>query len=221
MEKIKDASAVDLLQPPALNNQTWKDLTEAFTELMNINVDGPIEQLETIRYIYKDSDPEMLRKTCRMLGFDVTQDVLSLNAENLTKIVTQLPLYPDQNGTEKFINFIDLLLNSLSEVTYLYTKDYVNFYPEPQGAMIDEGGPWFKTTHIMFSPSMLGLEKLNLGGKTLYARVKELFYAFSPIALVIERMQFVVIFKDFDFLGGSAFGIGAYMPPTELIVTIE
>jgi len=44
-------------------------------------------------------------------------------------------------------------------------------------------------------------------GETLLQRAIELFYAYSPIPLVIEKLRFAVVIDDWP--GGSAFGMAA------------
>ncbi len=214
------ASAEDLLVQILKDNQVWADLTEAFNAVVALNVDDQITQLERIRFIMQDTDQSILQATARMLGFDASQDVLNMNSDSLTRLVSQLPRYPDQNSTQYFTNFIDVLLNSSIKVDYLYSKDYVNFLTVPQGPLITDAtlsdgltpsgamgagggsggagggsGPaqWFKTTHINLNIALLNLQTLVLRpNQTLLARTKELFYSYSPIPLVIERITFAL-----------------------------
>lgn len=216
------ANVQDLAPSLIIENPTWKDMLCVFGQVMDANVEEPIAQLERIRFMEDDSDDDILRYTARLLGFDLTQDVLNLNADNLTKIATQLSMYPDSNGTELFPKFLDLVLNSVTEVEYLYTQDYINFYNKPGGKLVDEGGRWFKTTHIELALVMLSLETLQLNpGVSLFGRVKELFYEFAPAALVIERTDFAIIIGNEDWLGGSAFGLGTAMIGGEASVVIK
>lgn len=225
MDEYEDninATMLDLLPDIIRDKPTWKDMFDVFSRVMDTNVDGPIFQLERIRTVDKDSDVGILNSTARLLGFDLTQDVLNLSADNLTKVVSQLSLYPDQNGTILFTKFIDLILNALTEVQYLWTQDYVNFYPTPGGTLVADGGTWFKITHINLSMALLSLDTLVLSpGQSLYQRVKELFYTFAPVALVIERLDFVILFEDKEWLGGSAFGVGTYFGHTNARVIID
>jgi hypothetical protein len=219
---INQASAIDLLGSPLDENATWEDMVTAFAQVMYANVEGPTDQLELIRYISDNMDPVMLNNTVRMLGFDVKQDVLSLNSSTLTKLATQIPMYSDQNGTILFKNFIDLILNANnSTIDYLYTKDYVNFYTQPNGALIETGGAWFKVTHINLTMEILSLNSVNLLGASVVNRILEIFYNFCPIALVINKFIFVISFPDSSWLGGSAFGIGAAMPYYIKTVVVE
>lgn len=216
------AEVADLAVPIIKANTTWDDMIDVFNTVMATNVDSPIEQLERIRFISASTDDPILATTARLLGFDLSQDVLNLNADNLAKVVTQLSMYPDQNGTQYFTKFIDLVLNANTEIVSLYTEDYLNFYEQPKGALLIDGGTWFKTTHISLSINLFSLATLNLSsGETLFDRVKELFYTFAPVALVIDRTDFSEIFADEDWLGGSAFGIGAALGYDEVTVVIE
>jgi hypothetical protein len=131
-------------------------------------------------------------------------------------------MYPDQNGTEYFTKFIDLVLNANTEIVSLYTEDYMNFYEKPGGKLVIDGGTWFKTTHISLSINLFNLETLTISaGRTLFDRVKDLFYTFAPAALVIDRVDFSEIITDEDWLGGSAFGIGVALGYDEVTVVIE
>lgn len=209
------ANAADLNVEILKQNPTWDDMLAAFDGMMATNVDAPIAQLETIRYLDPLAEVEVLQKTTRMLGFDASQDVLAMSAENLTRLVTQLPLYPDYNSTLLFQNFIDLLLNSITSIEYLFTKDYVNFYPYPKGDMITEGGPWFKTTHISLYVELLNPESLDvISGKPLFRRVLDVFYTFCPIALVIKNFFFTI---KYDL----QYGYAVTLLPPDLEVDID
>lgn len=221
---IDEATLSDLFGGYLKDKQVWVDLVAAMDAVNQANVESPIMQLAEIRYLEPGVEEPVLRETARMLGFDVSQDVLSLNAENLTKIVTQLPQYPDQNSTEAFIKFVDLIMNSVSDVIYLWTKDYVNFYPQPDGPTIMDQPPgkWFKTTHIVLNIELLQRESLLIGeGQSLYGRVLDIFYNFAPIALVIKDLYFVIGFYDKDWKGGSAFGLGCAMPSPNAHIVID
>ncbi len=222
MDDIQRASIKDLFSNVLRENKTWRDLAQAVDYVFSTNIEDPIDQLAKLRWIRRESDPSVLENSARLLGFDLTQDVLSLNAENLTKIVTQLPHYPDHNSTQYFTNFIDMLLNAMTDVRYLYTKDYVNFVEKPTGPLIIDGGDWFETTHIELNLGLLHFDSLLLSdGESLYSRVRELFHSFSPVALVIERFYFVIVIPDKEWVGGKAFGIGAKYSAGYAEITIE
>lgn len=189
--QINEAQVVDITTSRLTDKQVWLDLAEAFDAVIQANVDDPIKQLELIRYFPPNTDQTILAAACRMLGFDLTQDVLNWSVDKFTRLVTQLGLYPDTNGTEEFTKFISMAVNGNCSVQYLYTQDYVNFYTKPRGTMIDDGGRWFKTTHVILAMSFLTLVGLSLKPKqTLYGRMIELFYQQDPITLVVDRMEF-------------------------------
>lgn len=222
--KPLDSSAgpIDLTVPIIKDNKTWEDLVEAFTYIMELNVEQPIQQLERIRYIDQDTEDATLESTARILGFDLSQDVLSLNSRTLLRLVTQLPLYPASNSSYLFENFIDVILNAITKVTYLYSRDYVNFFPEPGGTLITEGGEWFKTTHISLDIALIKKDVLVLKpGDTMNKRLVELFHVFAPIALVIEHLYLLEVIKDEDWMGGKAFAIGAHLDESGIERTVE
>lgn len=222
VDDVKRADLRDLLTNILAENQTWADLAEAVSHVFASNIEDPIDQLAKLRWIRRETDPSVLEQSARLLGFDLTQDVLYLNAENLTKIVTQLPHYPDHNSTRYFTNFIDMLLNATTDVKHLYTKDYVNFAEQPGGPLIIDGGEWFLTTHIELNIGLLHLDSLVLAdGQSLFSRIRELFHTFSPVALVIERFFFVITTPDKDWVGGKAFGVGAAYQPGYAEITIR
>lgn len=192
---IAQATVIDLMTTALKNKQVWADLAEVFQQVVNDNINDPIKQLEYLRFLPPGTDVTILKQTARMLGFNVSQDILDFSSNSLLKVVTQLAMYPNQNGTQLFTKFLDFLLNGAVEVINLYTRDYKNFYSKPYGTMITEGGDWYKTTHIELVIALFitndQLSNVNLGNNTSFVqRIKEIFYVFAPIALVIERFYF-------------------------------
>lgn len=209
--QISEAQVLDITTSRLKDRDVWTELANAFDEVIRLNVDDPIKQLEVLRYLPPDADEKILSDACRMLGFDLSQDVLNLSVDKFTRIATQLGMYPDSNGTESFVKFISLMINGFCEVDYLWTDDYVNFYTEPKGTLLQDGGRWFKTTHIELSMGFLTLAGLQLkAGQTLYQRTKEIFYQQAPITLVIERMNFAAYAK-------TEFAVGATIATPERI----
>lgn len=207
---------VDMTVPIVKLTPTWDDMLEVFNRVMEDNVDGPIEQLERIRFISGESEDAVLASTARVLGFDLSNDVLSMNGDNLIKLVSQLPLYADQNGTDLFIKFIDLIFNAQTTVDNLYTQDYVNFLTAPKGPLIIDKGAWFKTTHIDLSIQLFHSEAIVLNeGVKLIDRVQELFFQLAPVALVVYRTNFTEQLDDITV------GFDTYMPYAEATVVID
>lgn len=201
-----EATVGDLLAEPLRNNQVWLDFVDAAQQVFGANIEGPLKQLEEIRYLKAGTDAQILKLSAAMLGFDVAQDILEFSANSLLKIVPQLGYYPDNNGTPFFNRFIDMLLNASSTVDPLYTRDYKHFYVKPYGPMITEGGEWYKTTHVELTMALFITnevkQNVNTMGTTFLGRIKEVFYAFAPIALVIKRFYFE--YKDTINLGVCA-----------------
>ncbi len=212
--------------PPLSNKQTWIDAADAFQDMLGRNVDGTIQQVLDIRQLRDTFDVEILKQTCRMLGFDVTKDVLDTHTD-LTKIVTQLPLYADQNGTKLFPEFIELALNgtvqvqnTFNEINPLNPTYYKKpFYPEAQGPNVVDGGNWYETTHINLSIGLLvtteQLKSISLKpGQTLRQRTQELFYSLAPINLVVNKFYFVNTIKTKFMIGAAITTAGSMMRKT-------
>lgn len=208
---INEAEVLDITTSRLKDRDVWVEMANAFDEVIRLNIDDPIKQLEVLRYLPPDADEKILSDACRMLGFDLSQDVLNLSVDKFTRIATQLGMYPDSNGTESFVKFISLMINGFCEVEYLWSDDYVNFYTQPKGTLLEDGGRWFKTTHIELSMGFLTLAGLQLkAGQSLYQRTKEIFYQQAPITLVIERMNFAAYAK-------VEFAVGATIATPERI----
>jgi hypothetical protein len=193
MIEIKEATITEIVTSRLTDKQVWKDLFDAFDQVILANVDNPIEQLELLRFLPPNADSKTLAEVCRLLGFDLSQDVLNMSINKVAKLATQLGMYPDTNGTEEFTKFISLMTNGNCSVEYLWTDDYVNFYTTPQGALLVNGGTWFKTTHVNLNMGFTTLEGLQLkSGQTLGQRIVDLFYQQAPASLVIKYQTFTV-----------------------------
>lgn len=206
------ASIRDLLSNVLKENPTWVDLADAIADVFKNNVEKPIDQLGQLRFIRQDNDRKVLEASARLLGFDLTQDIFNLTSDSLTKITTQLPLYSRYNSTERFHNFLEVILASKIEVEYLYTEDYISFYQNPRGPLITSGGRWFKTTHINLGVNVQNLGLLELAeGDVLIERIKRTIFSFAPIVLTLKDFFLTLDFFDSGFVGGHAFGVGAFL----------
>ena len=194
---IADATFEDMAPLMLKEKQVWIDLVSALNEVVSANVDEPLMELENLRQLTADTDAWVLMQTCRMIGFDVSQDIMDFSTAKLLRIVTQLAMYCDQNGTQLFQNFMDLLINSNTNIVYLWTENYRQFYDKPYGALVVDGGTWYKTTHVNVFLALLvddtSLSNVSLAGQTLFQRVKKLFYQFAPITLIIYKFYFTYI----------------------------
>lgn len=191
---VAPASVVDITAEPLKSLDVWRDLAEVFQQVFTANINQPIKDLEHIRFLAPNTDVEVLRRTVRMLGFDLSQDLMEFSSSKLLKVIPQLALYPESNSSTQFVKFFDFLLNASTEVEYLYTEDYANFYTQPQGTLITEGGSWYKTTHInLFMALFITTEQLknvNLTNGSFKDRILEVFYEYAPAPLVVHRFCF-------------------------------
>ena len=210
---MKPITAQDISVDVIQSNLVWADFVEAFAAIMSVNVDGPTDKLTKLRFLQPLTEQALLQGTARMLGFNPAKDMLDMNSDTMTKLVTQLPMYPDYNSTVYFENFIDLLLNATTQVAYLFSKDYVNFYDAPQGTLVTDGGEWFQTTHIGLSIELHGT-LTDQYGQSYLSRILELFYQYCPIVLVLEHLFFTINYE-------VGYGYAAVLRPPELEITLE
>lgn len=188
---IEDATVLDLTTTRLRDKQVWSDLVEAFDSVLQEAVSDPAKQIELLRFLLPEADEKIPADVCRMLGFDLSQDVLNMSASKFTHLASQLGMYPDTNGTEEFTKFIGLMTNGQCSVEYLWTEDYVNFYTQPKGTKLQEGGRWFKTTHVYLNMGFSTLRGLQLKeNQTLGQRVLEIFFQQAPTTFVVERQIF-------------------------------
>lgn len=178
---------------PIESNVAWTDFLNAFDFVVQQNIEAPIRQLSNIRQISRDTDEAVLRQTCKLIGFDLSSDFYKLSEGDILRIVNQLPLYVEQASNINWNKFLDLVLNSRTDVKYLWTKDYQSFHPLPLGMTIENGGPWYKTTHVEFQIELLARQELIdavFGGKSesIGKQIQNVFYEYAPITLVVERI---------------------------------
>lgn len=178
----------------------WKDFLDAFNFVEEQNVEQAITQLLQIRNIGRDTDEAVLRQTCKLIGFDLSDDFYKLSSGDLLRIVNQLPLYVENSSNVNWNKFLDLILNARTNVSYLWTNDYKSFHKSPQGDTIEHGGSWFKTTHVEFQIEMKASQDLItqvFGGRTqtLGKHIERVFYEYAPVTLVVER---VIMNHTFD-----------------------
>lgn len=197
----------DLLTVPIKSSQKWADFADTVEDVFSLNLQDPISQIEELRFLLPTQGNEELQKTARLLGFNLTNDVLELSTSNMSKLVTQLALYYESSGTELFIKFIDLVLNAKTEVDALYTENYVDFFKSPQGPLLKDGGTWYKTTHVELAVGLLSSYPILVYGQSLTERIRRLFYVNAPINLVIHKFWFVA---EID----TEVGIGIITPET-------
>ncbi len=213
---IAPATIHDYTTSRLTERQVWKDLVDSFDVVLKDNIDDPIRQLEFLRFLPPDAAPETLINVCRMLGFDLSQDILNMSVGKFMQLATQLGMYPDTNGTEDFTKFVSMMTNGTCTVDYLWTNDYINFYLTPQGSTIERGGDWFKTTHVNLNMGFTTLEGLQLKfGQTLGQKVVDIFYQQAPAPMVIKTQTFTVTIPTDEI------GLAVKVIDAEKIFTID
>lgn len=139
-----DKFFLDFLQ----DNPAWEELFSTMSEVNNdFNLES-IRQLLNIRKIDKDTDTEIVENSIRQLGINITRDIMSYRIDNLKRIFDTLPDYSLVSGTSAWDKFVSILLGAEFHAERLYTGDYSTFLPTPLGMLIQDGGTWYKTTHV-------------------------------------------------------------------------
>lgn len=191
----REPSLADFLNnTPLEGNPAWTDYLEALDFIESNNAEQKIKKLQNVRMINSDTDESIVRLTCQLLGFDLSSDIYTLSAGGILKIATQLSAYSEHSSTPDFTKFFDFVLNSKTEVSYLWTKDYESFHPDPMGPTLLDGGEWYKTTHVTLSVELRSEQaiidevfKLR-DGKSIASKIKDVFYEFAPLTLVIDSL---------------------------------
>tara|TARA_B100000700_G_scaffold101966_1_gene114992 strand:+ start:38157 stop:44120 length:5964 start_codon:yes stop_codon:yes gene_type:complete len=191
MSKIDFESLVPELYS---NNQTWMEFMEALADTIQEQIRDPIKEIEDIRHIVDGTDPQIVANTIKQLGFDIPADLVAHNADRLAKSVYMLSLFHERSGTSDFVKGIRFVLGRDVNVSNLYTNDYVNFYEEPWGPLIADGGDWYKTTHINLNMEILPSDANMVlpVGKTLSDRLMDAYFEFAPINHVVRTFYYTI-----------------------------
>jgi hypothetical protein len=188
-----------------VGNQVWKDYIDALDDTLESNVNQHIRVLEFLRHLeYSPELRDVFYSTARMLGFDLTQDFMQLNADALAKLVVQLSRFGETAGTDNFVAFLGFVLGRALNVRPLFTNNYTDFYPVPAGTLNIDGGSWYKTTHVELEINLTGLDGQILvsPSESLLDRVMSLFYEFCPITYVVKNVFFTAeLNMDICFCG--------------------
>lgn len=190
------------LQPEFfINEPTWSEFMEGLADVIQEQIREPIGEIEDIRHIVETTDPEIVSRTIKQLGFDIPADLIRHNAERLAKSVYMLALIHEKSGTEDFVKGVRFVLGRDIELSHTYTQDYENFYRQPAGPLIKEGGDWYKTTHVDLGMELIpsDINMILPVGKNLSDRLIDAYFEFAPINHVIREFYFML--KSQMFLG--------------------
>jgi len=194
---MSDKAKIDLtsLQPEFFANEpTWSEFMEGLADVIQEQIREPIGEIEDIRHIVETTDPEIIARTIKQLGFDIPADLIRHNAQRLAKSVYMLSLIHEKSGTEDFVKGVRFVLGRDIEVSHTYTQDYENFYRKPAGPMIKEGGDWYKTTHVDLGMELIpsDVNMILPVGKNLSDRLMDAYFEFAPINHVVREFYFMV-----------------------------
>jgi hypothetical protein len=199
------------LLPPYLDNDTWQQLLDSADEVLNEAIDKPTVLLAKQRDAWLLNDTGELRadsgqlldsscfespekallvRQANMLGFDFKESDL-LTDDDYQRIVRNISLFWYGKGKPNFISFMGFVLNSIVEVTRLWSTQGPTY--DSYGPLLDEGDPgigtavwdggtWFPTTHVAvkFDPFRFASVQIS--------KLVALFYSIANYNLVLERI---------------------------------
>lgn len=138
---------VDFLQ----DNPAWEELFETMGEANDALNLATIQQLLDIRRINNNSSIELVEESLRQLGINVSRDMMTYRVDAYRRVFDALPDYNLVSGTKNWSKFVSMLLGAQFDTERLYTADYQTFLPTPLGTLIQDGGTWYRTTHVDLS----------------------------------------------------------------------
>lgn len=166
---------IDLLQEDKL----WHDLHTIIHDHTEEHVTNFIRVLERARIIDQNSDPEIVEESIRTIGLDIHSDIMEINGNAIRNSFYQLSKFYTINSNKHYPRFIEFLLGRGFSVGNLYTENYIDFYPQPLGVEIADGGTWFSTTHVDLTVAGSGLARylsINIGAGDIQALKTRLQY---------------------------------------------
>lgn len=135
---------IDFLQ----DNPAWEELFETLGEANDALNLSTIQQLLDIRRINSNSTQELAEESLRQLGINIARDMMTYRIDTYRRIFDSLPDYNLVSGTKSWPKFVAMLLGGQFDAQRLYTADYQTFLPTPLGTLVQDGGQWYKTTHV-------------------------------------------------------------------------
>lgn len=144
MKSNTQAFNIDFLE----GNPVWEELfqmLDAHNDELNLKT---IEELLNIRNITSDTNDVLAEEAIRQLGINITRDMMSYRLPTLKRVIDCLPDWQQVSGTTQWNKFVGMLLGGQFDTTRLYTADYQTFVPTPLGTLIQDGGTWYKSTHV-------------------------------------------------------------------------
>lgn len=193
-----------LVPPRFINKPVWYDFLSALSDVLQDEIRNPISELEDIRHITEETDPEIIKQSLNLLGFDLPVDLVRHNTDRLSRAVYMLTLFCERAGTYDFEKAISFVLGREISVTRLFTKDYVSFFEQPNGPMLKDGGDWYQSTHISLGMSIENQDYriITTENKTITERLVDAFYEFAPVNLVVHDFYYILTVKITLYFSG-------------------
>jgi hypothetical protein len=114
--------------------QVWSDFMSCVEQVMGSPIASYIQSLLGMREPYfASTDPSIdrvtLLKIMNFIGFKYAQNDI-FDDDDLRRFVRHTPLFWMEKGNRNFIQYMSFVINAQLSMEYLWTQDYVNFYPE-------------------------------------------------------------------------------------------
>lgn len=150
----------------------WLDVVER--EVLD-EIDDSIKRLLAVRE-WDNVDIHLLNRLKNTLGLFIdTNDFTTLE---LRRLIQELPYFYEISGTDKTIDFLGYILDTVFEIKQLWTKNYTDFINEENVPANDKD--YYPTPHISLEYDVARFSSVDL------ERLKSQFYKISPIQVVIE-----------------------------------
>lgn len=190
-----------------LKDTAWEELLESFEKVSDERVRPIAQSVLSMRDLSIRQSDEVTLNSLRMKGITLTDEVLRLRKDAIFNSVHLLPNLSMLFGSPDFPRFFEYLLGRGVHIQRMYTVDYVNFFEEPEGLLVHEGGDWYLTTQVQIE-----VENINELGANAEAFVTELFYRYAPIEEVILGISDLI-----RLIGRFAFASGLHINDKEYV----
>lgn len=181
------------------NNDTWKDFADTASDVIYDRVYSKAEQIAKLKDSRTISREQLIANT-KQLGFLFQSEFYS--TDEYKRLNDYIGLYQPQSGTDRFIDFLGYIQNTLFNLNYLWTEDYEEFVTQDQvatNASVLDGGTFYPTSHVEVEYSANRFETAEAENNLI-----ELFYQLAPIHLVLHRITSFYESEDTQYLGYMA-----------------
>lgn len=166
-------------------------LPDYMDSLQNVAIDELHDAITRLRNIrrWNVMDPEFLDVFLQTLGLVFQTDQFDI--ETRRRFVKELPTFLELSGTKFYINYLNLVLDSLFELDHLWSNNYIDFIPRADIPGGNEEG-WYPTNHVKLTVDA------SLFGVLNPQTVIDLFYILSSVPLVLQALEQVLTFPDIE-----------------------